>query len=463
MIVASDIKTTASVIPVYGDTVLIGYRTDTEDWTSPGGHLERGENPYEGVVREAWEEFGLKIDPDWNSLTLIEATDNSDGGKNYAFIAYMDTDEGKFENKGKKIEIVDPHWVTFQQLQRIAFKGELFTPFQVTAERLLGIELTPRARLMEEHEIFPSQEIAGPNLVMSDEDIEFVEDGGAGSGNWGHAGRLGIQGGSAASGSKSIVLSPLTIGTDTAEIAKGLQVAEGRMREDGDIPLSTIPQSQICRFAPGGDTVVANSLVDLGAPEIITGMTDEYKTHGGQLLSVMDGKTKVMVDKDSGEDNVNDAYLLTTSSESGKPVSHMVINTQATDGDSVYLLRPTNARNSVKHETAHLIFNDNLDITFRPEGSRPHTDSGLFRAHANASTLLGEYIQKYGQDRGEAKFFADFPILRSYAMTNADEFGAIAIQAVTSDSGKIDTHAIKFALPEAQSKYILQSLEEKRR
>lgn len=39
--------------------VLMGIRNDNGKWTVPGGHLEKGEDPYEGMARELKEETGL--------------------------------------------------------------------------------------------------------------------------------------------------------------------------------------------------------------------------------------------------------------------------------------------------------------------------------------------------------------------------------------------------------------------
>lgn len=41
------------------DDLLMGKRNDNGKWTVPGGHLDKGECPYEGVIRELKEETGL--------------------------------------------------------------------------------------------------------------------------------------------------------------------------------------------------------------------------------------------------------------------------------------------------------------------------------------------------------------------------------------------------------------------
>lgn len=41
------------------DNILYGKRQDNGLYTNPGGHLEKGEDPYEGMIRELKEETGL--------------------------------------------------------------------------------------------------------------------------------------------------------------------------------------------------------------------------------------------------------------------------------------------------------------------------------------------------------------------------------------------------------------------
>jgi len=41
------------------DNVLMGKRNDNDLWTNPGGHLDKGECPYVGAIRELKEETGL--------------------------------------------------------------------------------------------------------------------------------------------------------------------------------------------------------------------------------------------------------------------------------------------------------------------------------------------------------------------------------------------------------------------
>jgi 8-oxo-dGTP pyrophosphatase MutT (NUDIX family) len=49
--------------------MLMGKRRDNKSWTNPGGHLDGGEKPLAGAVREVFEETGIKLAP--KSLTKL--------------------------------------------------------------------------------------------------------------------------------------------------------------------------------------------------------------------------------------------------------------------------------------------------------------------------------------------------------------------------------------------------------
>lgn len=44
------------------DDILMGCRNDNKQWTMPGGHAEKGEDPYEAMIREYKEETGLDVE-----------------------------------------------------------------------------------------------------------------------------------------------------------------------------------------------------------------------------------------------------------------------------------------------------------------------------------------------------------------------------------------------------------------
>lgn len=50
------------------DKLLMGKRNDNGKWTVPGGHIDEGEDPFEGMARELKEEAGL----DAKELKLVK-------------------------------------------------------------------------------------------------------------------------------------------------------------------------------------------------------------------------------------------------------------------------------------------------------------------------------------------------------------------------------------------------------
>lgn len=56
-------KEVAAIAVKKDGLLLMGRRRDNGRWTTPGGHLEEGEDPREGAARELFEEAGLKVSP----------------------------------------------------------------------------------------------------------------------------------------------------------------------------------------------------------------------------------------------------------------------------------------------------------------------------------------------------------------------------------------------------------------
>lgn len=55
-------KRVSTVAIIKDGKLLMGKRRDNGKWTTPGGHLNEGENPFSGALREVKEETGLELD-----------------------------------------------------------------------------------------------------------------------------------------------------------------------------------------------------------------------------------------------------------------------------------------------------------------------------------------------------------------------------------------------------------------
>lgn len=71
-------KEVSTVAVMKDGKMLMGTRRDNNKWTAPGGHLEAGETPLEGAVRELFEESGIKADP--KDLEFLKTIKNPDNG-----------------------------------------------------------------------------------------------------------------------------------------------------------------------------------------------------------------------------------------------------------------------------------------------------------------------------------------------------------------------------------------------
>lgn len=60
--------------------ILFGLRDDCKKWSAPGGHIDKGESPEEGLFREVKEETGLDI-----SEAKLIAVKEEDGVTGYIY------------------------------------------------------------------------------------------------------------------------------------------------------------------------------------------------------------------------------------------------------------------------------------------------------------------------------------------------------------------------------------------
>ena len=120
-------KRVAAVAVVHSGKILMGRRRDNNKWTNPGGHLEKGEDPLTGAIREVKEEAGLDINP--NQMTkLDEETITKPNGEKIKVYAY----QANLIRKPPTTMVTDPdeevqrwHWVKPSEMKN----KELHVPF----------------------------------------------------------------------------------------------------------------------------------------------------------------------------------------------------------------------------------------------------------------------------------------------------------------------------------------------
>jgi 8-oxo-dGTP pyrophosphatase MutT (NUDIX family)/ribosomal protein S18 acetylase RimI-like enzyme len=90
----SDDSEVASIAVRRGQHLLMGRRRDVGRWTLPGGHLNTGEKPVDGAVRELFEEAGIRVHP--GELKHVATEDlTTFSGKKKRIHAYV------YEHKGE--------------------------------------------------------------------------------------------------------------------------------------------------------------------------------------------------------------------------------------------------------------------------------------------------------------------------------------------------------------------------
>ena len=197
---SADTDKGVGVLVVHGGKVLCGVRRKEGTICGPGGHIEEGETPEDAAIRESIEEFGI------TPRDLIPFADISGMPAEYCDSQLFLCTDYDGEISCDEDEMEHPTWVSVDLLQRIADENpdQLFLPFAQAVEKLVDNILTPDST----------------PATIKEEPIS--EDGGSGSGNFGHKGVQGQLGGSA---SGNVNLSKKSyekavIGTETSDKRK---------------------------------------------------------------------------------------------------------------------------------------------------------------------------------------------------------------------------------------------------
>lgn len=159
----------AAVLIVKNGKILVADRGDGEGICGPGGHIHDDETVEVAVVREAQEEFGIVP----LNLLPLGYYQGSPGRYSPSILYFTDQFEGTPTPDDD--EMKNARWMTLEELEN----ADLFPPFEESVKMLINL-LTAR----------------DPTATITS------EDGGPGSGNFGHSGRSGKAGGSSAGSPK---------------------------------------------------------------------------------------------------------------------------------------------------------------------------------------------------------------------------------------------------------------------
>ena len=127
-----DLTRVASVAAMRDGTLLFGKRNDNQRWTLPGGHLNPGESPLKGALRELLEETGLKPE----SMEYLGSSEVP--GKNmvvYAFSAKIDSADDPDGSDDPDGECSEFRWVDSGEVPAEIME-HLHSPKNVTLQLL---------------------------------------------------------------------------------------------------------------------------------------------------------------------------------------------------------------------------------------------------------------------------------------------------------------------------------------
>lgn len=143
---AADRKEVSTVGAIKDGKLLMGKRRDNGKWTNPGGHLDPGEDPLDGAVRELYEESGIKCDPK-DLVHLLTEDVITPTGKKYRIHAYkleLSEDAGTSMKDDPDAEVERWHWLKMPLNGDVM--GNLHSPKNVLLKGLGLMEKTANHR-----------------------------------------------------------------------------------------------------------------------------------------------------------------------------------------------------------------------------------------------------------------------------------------------------------------------------
>lgn len=109
------------------DAILMAQRTDNHQWATPGGKVELGESPYQGVLRECLEESNVTV----NSMKCYDyRCHTAPNGKNWVSFMFF-TDDADWSNVINQETEMEPFgWVKVDDVEKL----DLFPPTKASIE-----------------------------------------------------------------------------------------------------------------------------------------------------------------------------------------------------------------------------------------------------------------------------------------------------------------------------------------
>lgn len=178
---SDDTPTAAAVIVINDGKILCGVRKDNGLICGPGGHIEAGEAPIQAAIRETQEEFGITPLSLSRLGTIGINVKSADAHCTEVFACTEFSGRPKADNEEMCGALFVPRETLCEE-----FADSLFPPFKDSLLEFQKTELFVQ--------LFDVEKSNNGDIIKLS---EAQEDGGPGSGNFGHGGRPGKLGGSA--------------------------------------------------------------------------------------------------------------------------------------------------------------------------------------------------------------------------------------------------------------------------
>lgn len=170
----SGMKRVVAKIALLNDGKLcMGKRNDNGAYTEPGGNVEQGESPLDGIVRETYEETGIELNPDEVKPLGRAVVKNEEGEEIEVHTFQAEVDSKRTTTKEDPDGEVS-HWEWFD-ISNGALPSEVTSNLHVPAERdlvLQALGLVPK-RVQEDENAEPPQVTDDPTPAPAQSDAKL--------------------------------------------------------------------------------------------------------------------------------------------------------------------------------------------------------------------------------------------------------------------------------------------------